>query len=255
MTNKKTMLVILDGWGHGSKRKSDAIAQANIPFVNSLYLKYPNSELITYGKEVGLPEGQMGNSEVGHLNIGAGRIVYQDFARINKSIREGNFHKNEMLLKALRSAKSENKSVHFMGLLSDGGVHSHINHLKALCDISTEVGCEKVFIHAFMDGRDTSPNGGKEYLKDLLQHIDNQPVELASVIGRYYAMDRDQRWERIKLAYDLMVNGEGESTDDLLVLIEKRYAAGETDEFINPISLTENGNLSLIHISEPTRPY
>ena len=237
------MLVILDGWGHGPKRKADAIAQANIPFVNSLYHKYPNSELVTYGEEVGLPEGQMGNSEVGHLNIGAGRVVYQDFARINKAIRERTFHKNEMLLNALHSAKEGNKSVHLMGLVSDGGVHSHINHLKALCDISTEVGCEKVFIHAFMDGRDTSPNGGKDYLKDVLEHIDNQPIELASVIGRYYAMDRDKRWERIKLAYDLLVNGEGEQTDDVLGLIEKRYAAGETDEFIKPISLTENGNI------------
>ena len=243
MTNKKTMLVILDGWGHGPKRKADAIAQANIPFVNSLYHKYPNSELVTYGEEVGLPEGQMGNSEVGHLNIGAGRVVYQDFARINKAIRERTFHKNEMLLKALRSAKAENKAVHLMGLVSDGGVHSHINHLKALCDISTEVGCKNVFIHAFMDGRDTSPNGGKNYLKEVLQHIHNQPIELASVIGRYYAMDRDKRWERIKLAYELLVNGEGEHTDDVLDLIEKRYAAGETDEFIKPISLTENGNI------------
>ena len=239
MTNKKTMLVILDGWGHGPKRKADAIAQANVPFVNSLYQKYPNSELVTYGEEVGLPEGQMGNSEVGHLNIGAGRVVYQDFARINKDIREGTFHKNEMLLKALHSAKAENRTVHLMGLVSDGGVHSHINHLKALCDISTKVGCEKVFIHAFMDGRDTSPNGGKDYLQNVLQHIENQPVKVASVIGRYYAMDRDRRWERIKLAYDLLVNGEGEQTDDVLGLIEKRYAAGETDEFLKPISLRE----------------
>jgi len=235
------MLVILDGWGHGPKRKADAIAQAKVPFVNSLYQKYPNSELITYGEEVGLPEGQMGNSEVGHLNIGAGRVVYQELARINKSIRERTLHQNEMLLNALRAAKANNKSVHLMGLVSDGGVHSHINHLKAMCDIATEVGCEKVFIHAFMDGRDTSPNGGKNYLKEVLEHTHNQPVKLASVVGRYYAMDRDKRWERIKLAYDVLVNGEGESTNDVLSLIEKRYSTGETDEFIKPISLTENG--------------
>ncbi len=241
MTNKKTMLIILDGWGHGPKRKADAIAQANTPFVNSLYQKYPNSELVTYGEEVGLPEGQMGNSEVGHLNIGAGRVVYQDFARINKAIRERTFHKNEMLLNAFRSAKAENKAVHLMGLVSDGGVHSHIEHLKTLCDIATDAGCQKVFIHAFMDGRDTSPNGGKNYLKDLSQHIENQPVKLASVVGRYYAMDRDKRWERIKLAYDLLVNGKGEACDDVVSLVEKRYAAGETDEFIMPISMVENG--------------
>jgi len=235
------MLVILDGWGHGPKRKADAIAQAKVPFVNSLYQKYPNSELITYGEEVGLPEGQMGNSEVGHLNIGAGRVVYQELARINKAIRERTLHQNEMLLNALRSAKTNNKAVHLMGLVSDGGVHSHIDHLKAMCDIATEAGCEKVFIHAFMDGRDTSPNGGKNYLKEVLQHTHNQPVKLATVVGRYYAMDRDKRWERIKLAYDVLVNAEGESTNDVLSLIEKRYAAGETDEFIKPISLTENG--------------
>ena len=240
MSDKKTMLVILDGWGHGPNRKADAIAQARIPFVNSLYQKYPNSELITYGEEVGLPEGQMGNSEVGHLNIGAGRVVYQELARINKAIREKTLHQHEMLLDALRFAKANNKAVHFMGLVSDGGVHSHIEHLKALCDIATNEGCEKVFIHAFMDGRDTSPNGGKNYLKKVLNHIEEQPVKLASVIGRYYAMDRDNRWERIKLAYDLLVKGEGESTTDILNLVEKRYAAGETDEFLNPIVLTEN---------------
>lgn len=243
MSDKKTMLVILDGWGHGPNRKADAIAQARVPFVNSLYQKYPNSELVTYGEEVGLPEGQMGNSEVGHLNIGAGRVVYQELARINKAIRDKTLHKHEALLEALRFAKANDKPVHFMGLLSDGGVHSHIEHLKALCDIADAEGCKKVFIHAFMDGRDTSPNGGKNYLKDLTKHIDGKSAKLATVIGRYYAMDRDNRWERVKLAYDLLVENEGEQTTDteVLSLVEKRYAAGETDEFLNPIVLTENG--------------
>lgn len=240
---KKVILVILDGWGKGQIPEVDAIAQANTPFVDSLYEKYPNADLITFGEKVGLPEGQMGNSEVGHLNIGAGRVVYQEFARINKSIREREFHKNKDLLAALDYAKKEGKNVHFMGLLSDGGVHSHINHVKALCDIVEENGVENAFIHAFMDGRDTSPHGGQNYLKDLLQHIENQPTKLASVIGRYYAMDRDNRWERIKLAYDLLVNGKGEGSTDILETVKNHYDAGETDEFLQPIFCAdEKGN-------------
>ena len=240
MQTDKVILVILDGWGHGPNPKVSAISQANTPFVDSLYEKYPNAELVTYGKEVGLPEGQMGNSEVGHLNIGAGRVVYQELARINKAIREKTLEKNETLLAGLKYAKENNKAVHLMGLVSDGGVHSHINHLKALCDISTEYGLEKVYIHAFMDGRDTAPNGGLGYLEAVEQHIENQPVQIASVIGRYYAMDRDNRWERVKLAYDLLVNADGEQTNNVLETVKARYEAGETDEFLKPIVNTIN---------------
>ena len=241
MPTDKVILIILDGWGHGKDPKVSAVAQAATPYVDSLYKKYPNSELITFGEEVGLPKGQMGNSEVGHLNIGAGRIVYQSLARINKAIREKTLRKNETLLKALEYAKTKNKKVHLMGLVSDGGVHSHINHLKSLCNICTSYGLQDVFIHAFMDGRDTAPKGGYEYLKEVIEYTWNQPVEVASVVGRYYAMDRDKRWERIKLAYDLLVEGKGEPTDDLLETIQQRYAAGETDEFLKPIVASAGG--------------
>jgi len=238
MQTEKVILVILDGWGHGKNPEVSAIAQANTPYVDSLYKKYPNSELVTYGEEVGLPEGQMGNSEVGHLNIGAGRVVYQELARINKAIRENTLVKNEVLIEGLKYAKENNKAVHLIGLVSDGGVHSHINHLKALCDITTDAGLEDVFIHAFMDGRDTAPNGGLGYLKAVEKHIKQQPVEIASVIGRYYAMDRDNRWERIKLAYDLLVNSEGEKTNNILKTVKARYESGETDEFLKPMVKT-----------------
>lgn len=242
MNKKKAILIILDGWGIGSTPESDAIQQANTPFIDELYHTYPNSELVTYGEAVGLPEGQMGNSEVGHMNIGAGRVVYQSLARINKDIREQIFHKNEVLLEALAYAKKEHKAVHLMGLLSDGGVHSHINHLKTLCDITEAQALDKVYVHAFMDGRDTDPKGGADYLKELMIHIANQNVELASVIGRYYAMDRDQRWERIKLAYDLLVHGKGEPTMDAVATILQRYeTAEETDEFLKPIVCTDMG--------------
>ena len=250
MHSEKAILIILDGWGHGKNPKVSAIAQANTPYVDSLYKKYPHSELVTFGEEVGLPEGQMGNSEVGHLNIGAGRIVYQELARINKAIREKTLHENKKLLDALAYAKKNNKSVHLMGLLSDGGVHSHITHLKALCDITQTAGLEKVFIHAFMDGRDTSPKGGAGYIKDVLQHIDNQPVELATVIGRYYAMDRDKRWERIKLAYDLLVKGEGEPTQDVIQTLEENYNNDITDEFLKPIFCADKNNKPVTKIEK-----
>jgi 2,3-bisphosphoglycerate-independent phosphoglycerate mutase len=240
MGQKKVMLVILDGWGHGPKRKADAIAQASIPYVNSLYQAYPNAELVTYGEEVGLPEGQMGNSEVGHLNIGAGRIVYQELARINKAIRDRDLHANTTLINALRKAKEQNKKVHLFGLVSDGGVHSHINHLKALCDICTEEGLRNTFVHAFTDGRDTDPRSGYGFLHSLQKHIADQPVELATVTGRYYAMDRDKRWERIKLAYDCLVHGDGEKTTRPLELLQQRYENGETDEFLKPIVCTND---------------
>lgn len=235
----RTILVILDGWGHGPNPAVSAIAQAKTPYVDSLYDQYPNAELTTYGEQVGLPEGQMGNSEVGHLNIGAGRVVYQELARINKAIREKTLAKVPSLQKALAYAKENNKKVHLLGLVSDGGVHSHIDHLKALCDITTAYGLSEVFIHAFLDGRDTAPQGGQGYLKELLTHIEHQPVALASVIGRYYAMDRDQRWERVKLAYDLLVKGEGKKTSDILQSVAESYAASVTDEFMEPLVCTQ----------------
>lgn len=236
------MLLILDGWGKGPKPSADAIAQANTPVMDELLKTCPNSELVTFGEEVGLPEGQMGNSEVGHLNIGAGRIVYQELARINKSIRDGELQQHPVLLEAFQYAKTNGKAVHFIGLLSDGGVHSHTSHLGALCDATQKQGLDKVFVHAFMDGRDTDPKSGHGYLQNTLQNIDNQRVKLASIIGRYYAMDRDKRWERVKLAYDLLVNGIGEKTTEPLAAITDRYEAGETDEFLKPIvCVDDNG--------------
>jgi 2,3-bisphosphoglycerate-independent phosphoglycerate mutase len=241
MKAQRALLVILDGWGHGAKPEDSAIEQAETPFVDSLYDEYPNAELVTHGLQVGLPDGQMGNSEVGHLNIGAGRIVYQELARINKAIDDRELHQNKVLLDALHYAKANNKPVHLMGLVSDGGVHSHINHLKALCDIAQENGVADVFIHAFMDGRDTDPEGGEGYLNDLLQHIEGQSAKLASVIGRYYAMDRDKRWERVKLAYDLLVHGKGELTTNIIETIQDRYDEEQTDEFLKPIVCSADG--------------
>lgn len=231
MTNK-AFLLILDGWGIGPKAASDAILQANTPYFDQLWANNPHSTLVTFGEEVGLPEGQMGNSEVGHMNIGAGRVVWQELARINKAVREHELHHNPILLKALDQAISTQKTVHFMGLVSDGGVHAHLEHLKALCDIATERGCEQVRIHAFTDGRDCDPKSGAGFIEDLLQHIQNQPIELASVIGRYYAMDRDKRWERVKLAYDLLVNGVGEVVENFPEAIRESYEKGVTDEFL-----------------------
>jgi 2,3-bisphosphoglycerate-independent phosphoglycerate mutase len=235
---QKVFLLILDGWGLGPKPSADAIFQANTPFMDGLMAQYPHSTLVTFGEDVGLPEGQMGNSEVGHLNIGAGRVVWQELARINKAVRERELHENPTLLRALDHAKSAGKAVHFMGLVSDGGVHSHIEHLKALCDIATERGCLRTFVHAFTDGRDCDPKSGAGFLGDLLQHIENQPVKLASVVGRYYAMDRDKRWERVRLAYDLLVNGIGEAVSDSVAAIQKSYAEGVTDEFLKPMVVT-----------------
>ena len=250
MNTKKVMLLILDGWGYGEKKEADAIANANTPVMDSLKKTYPNSTLVTHGEKVGLPDGQMGNSEVGHLNIGAGRIVYQELLRINKAVESGELQKHPVLLDAFRYAKENDKPVHFMGLVSDGGVHSHINHLLALCDATQQQGLEKVYVHAFMDGRDTDPKSGEGYLKKLTQHIDNQKVKLASVIGRYYAMDRDKRWERIKLAYDLLVHGKGEKTSDPLAAVRKRYAAGETDEFLKPIVCVDEKGLPIASIKD-----
>lgn len=255
----KAMLVILDGWGIGQKPEADAIAQAQTPFVDYLWRQYPHSELITYGEEVGLPEGQMGNSEVGHLNIGAGRVVYQELARINKAIRDKELHQNPVLLEAISYAKQHNKPLHLMGLLSDGGVHSHINHLKALCDIAQSEGVEKVFIHAFMDGRDTDPKSGLGYVQELQAHINNSNIKLATLVGRYFAMDRDNRWGRVKVAYDLLVKGEGEVTNDVLTTIAQRYEMSETDEFLKPIVLEKeaqikNGDVLLCFNFRTDRP-
>jgi 2,3-bisphosphoglycerate-independent phosphoglycerate mutase len=249
--SKRILLAILDGWGHGQVPSSDAIAQANTPFIDSLHKDYPNSELITYGEDVGLPEGQMGNSEVGHLNIGAGRIVYQELARINKAVRERELHSHPVILQAMDYAEKNGKNIHFIGLVSDGGVHSHILHLKALCDIAAEhkLG-HKTYIHAFMDGRDTDPQSGLSFLEELRNHNTSTGVRLSSVIGRYYAMDRDKRWERIKLAWDLLVKGQGEFTRDPLATVRQRYATGETDEFIKPIVCTDSEGAPLAHISE-----
>lgn len=231
----KVALIILDGWGIGDGSKSDAVANANTPFVDSLYKKYPHATLRTSGENVGLPEGQMGNSEVGHLNIGAGRIVYQDLAMINKAVRENTIDENPVLKKAFVYAKENNKAVHFIGLLSEGGVHSSQAHLHHLCDIAKKNGLNNVFIHAFMDGRDTDPKSGVAYLKDLEAHLKRSVGKIATVVGRYYAMDRDKRWERVKLAYNLLVKGEGKKTHHVIAAVEESYKANVTDEFILPI--------------------
>ncbi len=248
--NKNSILIILDGWGHGQEEQSSAIAQAKTPFVDSLYQAYPNAELITHGEEVGLPKGQMGNSEVGHLNIGAGRIVYQELLRINNAIKDKSIFNNHILNQSMDYALSNDKALHLMGLVSDGGVHSHINHLKALCDMAHKKGLQKVFIHAFTDGRDTSPKGGIDYLKDLLEYIKDYNVQVASLIGRYYAMDRDNRWERIQKAYDLLIKGEGEKTKDILSAIHGSYDNDITDEFILPHIVIDENNKAIATIQE-----
>jgi 2,3-bisphosphoglycerate-independent phosphoglycerate mutase len=235
MENKKTILIIMDGWGLGKVKSSDAIQHAKTPFVSSLYSKYPNSTLVTCGEDVGLPEGQMGNSEVGHLNLGAGRIVYQELQRINVAIRTGEFATNPTLLAAIDFAKQNNKPLHLMGLVSDGGVHSHTNHLKALTSLCADKGLHNVLIHAFTDGRDTDPKSGLGFLSDLQAHLEKSTGKIATITGRYYAMDRDKRWERVKLAYDALVNGVGEKTADVLAAVKKSYEENVTDEFIKPI--------------------
>lgn len=241
--SKKLALLILDGWGEAPNLKSNAITHANTPFVNSLYENYPHAQLLTSGNNVGLPEGQMGNSEVGHMNIGAGRIVWQDFARINNEIANHNIDANPALIKAFDYAKQNNKALHLIGLVSNGGVHSHVNHLKYLLDLAERFGLKKVFIHAFTDGRDTDPKSGLGCIFDLEQHIKHNKLsaKVASICGRYFAMDRDKRWDRVKLAYDLLVHGIGTAASDTLEAIKTSYSVGVTDEFIKPIVLTENG--------------
>lgn len=235
MENKKVILIIMDGWGLGKIINSDAIQHAKTPFVSSLYARYANTTLVTCGEDVGLPIGQMGNSEVGHLNLGAGRIVYQELQRINVAVKTGEFARNEQLLKAIRYAKENNKPLHLIGLISDGGVHSHINHIKALTSLCMAEGVSNVLVHAFSDGRDTDPKSGLGFLTDLQAHLNTTVGHIASIIGRYYAMDRDKRWERVKLAYDTLVYAIGYKTDNMLGAVKQSYQDGVTDEFIKPI--------------------
>jgi 2,3-bisphosphoglycerate-independent phosphoglycerate mutase len=235
MSKKKVCLMILDGWGHGRKDASDAIYTANTPNIDSYYTKYPSASLLTDGENVGLPSGQMGNSEVGHMNIGAGRVVYQDLLKINRAIESGEFQKNEVLQSVLQNAKAEEQTLHLIGLTSDGGVHSSLEHLKALCDLCQSSKWKHVYIHAFTDGRDTDPQSGVEFLGDLQQHIQGGPCKIASVVGRYYAMDRDQRWERVKLAYDLLVLGKGKEVSSAVQGLMDSYKSGVTDEFLKPL--------------------
>ncbi len=239
---KKVVLVILDGWGIATDPKVSAIDQANTPFVDSLYLQYPHSRLQTSGLDVGLPAGQMGNSEVGHMNIGAGKVVYQDLVKINKAVEEHTLDNEPVLADAIEYAKKNGRKVHFIGLVSDGGVHSHIDHLKGLCHIALNKNFTDFFVHAFTDGRDTDPKSGLGFLRDLEGTLALTGGKLASVTGRYYAMDRDNRWERVKLAYDAMVRGVGEPTTDPLGAVQKSYDAGVTDEFIKPIIATNGEN-------------
>lgn len=238
--NKKVILMILDGWGIATDKKVSAIDQAKTPFIDSCFQKYSNTTLITYGLDVGLPKGQMGNSEVGHMNLGAGRVVYQNLAKINLAVENGTLGNEEELKKAFEYAKKNNKQVHFIGLVSDGGVHSHISHLKSLVEAANTSQVKNIFVHAFTDGRDCDPQSGKGFIKETLQFCKENNAKLASIVGRYYAMDRDKRWERVKIAYDTIVNAEGIKTSDPLNAIQKSYEDGITDEFLMPIIVTEN---------------
>lgn len=233
---KKALLMILDGWGIGKHDKSDVIFSTPTPYWDYLLENYPNSELQASGENVGLPDGQMGNSEVGHLNIGAGRVVYQDLVKINKACREGSIMENPEIKSAFSYARDNGKAIHFMGLTSNGGVHSSLDHLFALCDIAKSYGLEKVYIHCFMDGRDTDPRSGKGFIEQLQEHCSKSAGVIASIIGRYYAMDRDKRWERVKVAYDLLVHGEGTQATDMVAAMQASYDADVTDEFVKPIN-------------------
>ncbi len=243
------MLIIMDGWGHGAVQVADAIAHAHAPFVKSLYNKYPNTELVTCGEAVGLPDGQMGNSEVGHLNIGAGRIVYQELQRINVAVRDGELERSPVLNAAFTAAKAGGKTLHFMGLVSNGGVHSHINHLMELCTLAQKNNVNFV-VHAFTDGRDCDPKSGHDFISHLQEHLEETDGKLASITGRFYAMDRDKRWERVKVAYDGMVHGTGILTQNPLAAIEQSYADGVTDEFIKPIIVCDSNNMPVATIKD-----
>ncbi len=248
--HKKVILVIMDGWGLGLNSKVSAIEHSKTPFINSLYQQYPHSKLEASGLAVGLPAGQMGNSEVGHMNIGAGRVVYQDLVKINKAVEEKTLYQEPSLVDAFNFAKINNKKVHLIGLVSDGGVHSHIDHVKGLCSMAAEMKVPNVYVHAFTDGRDADPKGGLEYIKSLQEHMVATSGKLASVVGRYFAMDRDNRWERVKLAYDVMVKGVGTKSNDALASLSASYNAGVTDEFIQPIVMVDSNNNPVATIAE-----
>ncbi len=240
MENKKTILIILDGWGIGDKSRSDLIHNSDTPVMDGLSQEYPSSSLLASGENVGLPDGQMGNSEVGHLNIGAGKKVYQDLVKINLAIEDDSISDNPVLKEAMTYAKDNGKAVHFLGLVSDGGVHSSDKHLHKLCDITGEYGLKDVFVHAFTDGRDTDPKSGYGFIQNLQEHLDKSNGKIASLVGRYYAMDRDKRWERVKVAYDLLVHGKGKESADLLKSIKGSYDDNVTDEFIKPIVMVDD---------------
>ncbi|WP_407556170.1 2,3-bisphosphoglycerate-independent phosphoglycerate mutase [Winogradskyella sp. 4-2091] len=248
--NKKVILMILDGWGKSPDPKVSAIDNAQTPFIDSLYTKYPSASLRTDGLHVGLPEGQMGNSEVGHMNLGAGRIVYQDLVKINLAVEKQTLREEKVLKDAFEYAKTNNKDVHLLGLVSNGGVHSHINHLFGLLNATHDYGLENVFVHAFTDGRDVDPKSGKGFITDLESHMAKTSGKVATVTGRYYAMDRDKRWERVKLAYDGMVNGEGEKTQNISQSIQNNYDNDVTDEFIKPLIATDSNNQPITTIKD-----
>ncbi len=233
--------MILDGWGMAPDKKVSAVDHAKTPFIDSLYTTYPHAQLLTHGEHVGLPDGQMGNSEVGHMNLGAGRIIYQDFAKINRALKNDTLKDEKTLTDAFTYAKEHNKPIHFMGLLSDGGVHSHVNHIKGLIEAASDAGVPQSYIHAFTDGRDVDPKSGKAFVEDISAFAKAHNTQLASVIGRYYAMDRDKRWERVQMAYDLIVHGKGTHTEDPAQNIQASYDADVTDEFLQPLVCTENG--------------
>ena len=247
---KQTLLMILDGWGIGDGSKGDVIASTPTPNWDKLLKTYPNSYLLASGENVGLPDGQMGNSEVGHLNIGAGRVVYQDLVKINIACRDNSILKNEGVINAYTYAKKNNKKMHFLGLVSDGGVHSSLDHLYKLLDIAKVYGIDKAYVHCFMDGRDTDPKSGIGYLEQLEKHMQNSGGQIASVIGRYYSMDRDRRWERVKLAYDLLVKGEGAPFTDAVDAVKASYADGITDEFIKPVVIKDKDNNPVATVEE-----
>jgi 2,3-bisphosphoglycerate-independent phosphoglycerate mutase len=250
MKNKKTLLMILDGWGIGDGSKSDVISQVPTPNLDYYKKNFPNSRLHASGEDVGLPDGQMGNSEVGHLNIGAGRVIYQDLVKINKECKTGEIKHNKVLVDAFSYARDKNKQVHFFGLMSDGGVHSLDKHLYSLCDMTMDYGLKNVFIHAFGDGRDTDPRSGIGYMKNLLEHLKKSNGKVATFIGRYYAMDRDKRWERIKEAYDLLVNGIGTPANDVIAAMQESYNAGVTDEFMKAIVVTDSKGEAIGKVKE-----
>ena len=250
MNDKRVLLMILDGWGIGDGSKSDVIASTGTPNIDELKKRYPSSFLLASGENVGLPDGQMGNSEVGHLNIGAGRVVYQDLVKINRACRTGEIRSNQALVDAFSYARDKKVKVHFLGLISDGGVHSLDTHLYALCDMTMDYGLKDVFIHGFGDGRDTDPRSGKGFMTELIGHLKNSNGRVASFVGRYYAMDRDKRWERIRDAYELLVAGKGKATGNIIDAIQESYDEGVTDEFIKPIVVTDDAGKPLTTITE-----